>query len=80
MIIGNGANMVIAEGSVRALRAYKKLMLHRIKWDEFDDKKKAKEEVEGEEHNPEDDKPNKCSLIWEVCCVIVLGLSSHILQ
>lgn len=51
-------NLVIAEGGPKAIKKYKQLMLHRIKWAE--EKKKKREE------DDEEKKINTCVLVWEV--------------
>ena len=55
-------NLVIFEAGPKAQKKLKRLMLHRIKWeeDEVDKRKKKK--------NPEqsDGRMNRCSLVWEV--------------
>ena len=50
-------NLVIAEGGPKAIKKYKQLMLHRIKWAE----EKKKKHEDGEER-----KVNTCVLVWEV--------------
>ena len=60
-IMGSDTNVVIVEGSERAIKQYKKLMMNRIKWDE------ASAPEEGDENADMADKgPNKCVLMWEV--------------
>ena len=62
MLVKN-TNLVILEAGPKAQKKLKRLMLHRIKWeeDEIDKRRKKK--------NPEqsDGRMNKCSLVWEVC-------------
>ncbi|XP_031571014.1 U4/U6 small nuclear ribonucleoprotein Prp3-like [Actinia tenebrosa] len=50
-------NLVIAEGGPKAIKKYKRLMLHRIKWAE--EKKKKRED------DDEEKKVNACVLVWE---------------
>lgn len=64
-IIGNGANLVVVEGGAKAMRMYKRLMLHRIKWNEKSESKKEEKGEEDEEEEEEDDQENKCVLMWE---------------
>ncbi len=57
-------NLVIVEGGPKAQKKFKRLMLHRIKWEEDEvDKKRKKYKT-----NTDDSvvKMNKCSLAWEV--------------
>lgn len=58
-------NLVIAEGGPKAIKKYKQLMLHRIKWAE--EKKKKHDDDEGK-------KVNTCVLVWEVQKLLFLLL------
>ena len=55
-------NLVIFEAGPKAQKKLKRLMLHRIKWeeDEIDKRKKKKHHIQS------DGRMNKCSLVWEV--------------
>ncbi|KAL7293313.1 hypothetical protein TKK_0013086 [Trichogramma kaykai] len=50
-------NVVVVEGGQKQLSKYKRLMLHRIKWEE--------DQVKDADGN---DMPNKCVLVWEGTC------------
>ncbi|XP_023316106.1 U4/U6 small nuclear ribonucleoprotein Prp3 [Trichogramma pretiosum] len=50
-------NVVVVEGGQKQLSKYKRLMLHRIKWEE--------DQVKDTDGN---DVPNKCVLVWEGTC------------
>jgi U4/U6 small nuclear ribonucleoprotein PRP3 len=62
-------NLVITEGGPKGIKAYKKLMLRRIDWNDLPIPLKADagdtpmEEVAEEDHDDEDE--NKCFLVWE---------------
>ena len=47
-------NVVVVEGGIKQMSKYKRLMLHRIKWEE--------DQVKDTDGN---DVPNKCVLVWE---------------
>ena len=57
--------MVVVEGSPKAQKKFKHLMLHQIKWDE------QTSNTKGDDDDEESDeevvkKTNKCVLVWEV--------------
>lgn len=60
LCVGVG-NLVVVEGSMRAIKRYKKLMLKRIKWadERKDDEASASEDEERDDENP------YCVCIWE---------------
>jgi hypothetical protein len=58
VILYRELNLVIIEGGPKAVKKYKQLMLHRIKWAE--EKKKKQVDEDGER------KINTCVLVWEV--------------
>jgi len=78
-ILYKNMNTVVVEGASRAVRRYKKLMLHRIKWNNEggeDNEASDEDESEEDEAHPHDAKPsqststtpageNECVLVWE---------------
>lgn len=54
VIMFHDCNIIIVEGGSKQQNKFKRLMLHRIKWDESNAKAKDGKEV-----------PNKCILVWE---------------
>ncbi|ELT96791.1 hypothetical protein CAPTEDRAFT_19567 [Capitella teleta] len=56
VILHKDCNVVVVEGGPKQQKKFRRLMLHRIKWDE--DKRGAKKETE-------DGKVNTCRLVWE---------------
>ncbi|XP_065224727.1 U4/U6 small nuclear ribonucleoprotein Prp3-like isoform X1 [Planococcus citri] len=54
VVMFQDCNIVVVEGSPKQMKKYKRLMLHRIKWEEDIIKSKNGDEV-----------PNKCCLVWE---------------
>ncbi|XP_050421562.1 U4/U6 small nuclear ribonucleoprotein Prp3 [Adelges cooleyi] len=56
VIMCKDCNVVIVEGGPKQQKKYKRLMLHRMKWEE--DVIKTKDELEPKSNN-------KCSLVWE---------------
>lgn len=56
-------NVIVVEGGPKQQRKFRRLMMHRIKWNE-DSKKMAKDD-EDSDSEEETDKVNKCSLVWE---------------
>ncbi|XP_063438174.1 U4/U6 small nuclear ribonucleoprotein Prp3-like isoform X1 [Mytilus trossulus] len=56
-------NVVVVEGGPKQQRKFRRLMMHRIKWNE-DTQKKSKDD-EDSDSEEETDKSNKCSLVWE---------------
>ncbi|QRV82045.1 U4/U6 small nuclear ribonucleoprotein Prp3 [Ceratobasidium sp. AG-Ba] len=61
--------LVVVEGSFKAIKGYKRLMLVRIDWTQAagtrDDDPPAKEDREGEESGPVSLENNKCHLVFE---------------
>jgi len=60
-VLVKNTNLVIFEAGPKAQKKLKRLMLHRIKWeeDEIDKRKKKKHHIQS------DGRMNKCSLVWE---------------
>ncbi|CAG2214475.1 PRP3 [Mytilus edulis] len=56
-------NVVVVEGGPKQQRKFRRLMMHRIKWNE-DTQKRSKDD-EDSDSEEETDKSNKCSLVWE---------------
>ncbi|XP_065224726.1 U4/U6 small nuclear ribonucleoprotein Prp3-like [Planococcus citri] len=54
VVMFQDCNVVVVEGGPKQMKKYKRLMLHRIKWEEDIIKSKNGDEV-----------PNKCCLVWE---------------
>lgn len=55
--------MVVVEGGPKAQKKFKRLMLHRIKWDEQTSNTKGDDDEESDEEAVK--KTNKCVLVWE---------------
>lgn len=53
-------NLVIVEGGPKAIKKFKHLMLHRIKWED------EKESDDDEEEDSTSKKTVPCVLVWEV--------------
>eukprot|EP00794_Sanderia_malayensis_P018835 gene18835-20731_t len=56
-------SLVIVEGGPKAQKKFKRLMLHRIKWEEDEVDKKRKKHRKNKDDGPV--LMNKCSLVWE---------------
>jgi len=56
-IISSIGNMVVVEGGPKSIKKYKRLMLHRIKWNDIDDDGNNGDDGgdDGEEHDDDDD-------------------------
>lgn len=61
VVLFKDCNIVVVEGGPKQQRKFKRLMMHRIKWDE--DKQKKKKDDEG--NTEEVETRNKCVLVWE---------------
>ncbi|NXU79050.1 PRPF3 protein, partial [Oreotrochilus melanogaster] len=64
VVLHKDVNVVVVEGGPKAQKKFKRLMLHRIKWDEQTSNTKGEDEDESDEESVK--KTNKCSLVWEV--------------
>nr|XP_015224288.1 PREDICTED: U4/U6 small nuclear ribonucleoprotein Prp3 [Lepisosteus oculatus] len=62
VVLHRDVNIVVVEGGPKAQKKFKRLMLHRIKWDEQTNSKRDDAEGSDEEGLK---KKNKCSLVWE---------------
>ncbi|MBN3315882.1 PRPF3 protein, partial [Atractosteus spatula] len=62
VVLHRDVNIVVVEGGPKAQKKFKRLMLHRIKWDEQTNSKRDDAEGSDEEGVR---KKNKCSLVWE---------------
>jgi hypothetical protein len=60
-IMYNNINLIISEGGAKAMRKFKKLMLHRIDWT-----KTKEDEMQTDKKDESTTNTNKCVLIWEV--------------
>ena len=59
--------LVIAEGGPNAQRKFKRLMLHRIKWEEDSAQGRKQDKLDKKNHKEDlNKKMNSCQLIWEV--------------
>lgn len=68
VILHPGCNAVIVEGSAKALKFYKKLMLRRIDWSDSRNKDEDDDDEEDTTaaNNGDGSKPkNECYLVWE---------------
>ncbi|NXF55697.1 PRPF3 protein, partial [Oceanites oceanicus] len=63
VVLHKDVNVVVVEGGPKAQKKFKRLMLHRIKWDEQTSNTKGEDEDESDEESVK--KTNKCSLVWE---------------
>ncbi|NWI70718.1 PRPF3 protein, partial [Todus mexicanus] len=63
VVLHKDVNVVVVEGGPKAQKKFKRLMLHRIKWDEQTSNTKGEDEDESDEEAVK--KTNKCSLVWE---------------
>ncbi|XP_066577127.1 U4/U6 small nuclear ribonucleoprotein Prp3 isoform X2 [Amia ocellicauda] len=62
VVLHREINIVVVEGGPKAQKKFKRLMLHRIKWDEQSNSKREDPEGSDEEGVK---KKNKCALVWE---------------
>uniref|UniRef100_A0AAY5EJX6 U4/U6 small nuclear ribonucleoprotein Prp3 n=1 Tax=Electrophorus electricus TaxID=8005 RepID=A0AAY5EJX6_ELEEL len=58
VVLHKDVNIVVVEGGPKSQKKFKKLMLHRIKWEEPSSKREEGSDDEGS-------KNNKCTLVWE---------------
>ncbi|KAM5222177.1 LOW QUALITY PROTEIN: U4/U6 small nuclear ribonucleoprotein Prp3-like [Ctenodactylus gundi] len=63
VVLHKDVNVVVVEGGPKAQKKFKRLMLHRIKWDEPTSNTKGDDEEESDEEAVK--KTNKCVLGWE---------------
>ncbi|NXX49376.1 PRPF3 protein, partial [Tricholaema leucomelas] len=63
VVLHKDVNVVVVEGGPKAQKKFKRLMLHRIKWDEQTSNTKGEDDEESDEESVK--KTNKCSLVWE---------------
>ncbi|NXH92674.1 PRPF3 protein, partial [Edolisoma coerulescens] len=63
VVLHKDVNVVVVEGGPKAQKKFKRLMLHRIKWDEQTSNTKGEDDDESDEESVK--KSNKCSLVWE---------------
>ncbi|XP_060077701.1 U4/U6 small nuclear ribonucleoprotein Prp3-like isoform X2 [Ylistrum balloti] len=64
VVLYRDCNAVVVEGGPKQQRKFKRLMLHRIKWEEDQHKGKKKDDDDSDSEE-ESDKTNKCHLVWE---------------
>uniref|UniRef100_A0A4W4FHR2 U4/U6 small nuclear ribonucleoprotein Prp3 n=1 Tax=Electrophorus electricus TaxID=8005 RepID=A0A4W4FHR2_ELEEL len=57
VVLHKDVNIVVVEGGPKSQKKFKKLMLHRIKWEEPSSKREGSDD--------EGSKNNKCTLVWE---------------
>ncbi|XP_078526788.1 U4/U6 small nuclear ribonucleoprotein Prp3 [Lissotriton helveticus] len=62
VVLHKDVNVVVVEGGPKAQKKFKRLMLHRIKWDEKSSSKGRNDDESDEEAAK---KINKCTLVWE---------------
>ncbi|XP_069074664.1 U4/U6 small nuclear ribonucleoprotein Prp3 isoform X2 [Pleurodeles waltl] len=62
VVLHKDVNVVVVEGGPKAQKKFKRLMLHRIKWDEKSSSKGRNDDESDEEAAK---KLNKCTLVWE---------------
>nr|KAF6336937.1 hypothetical protein mMyoMyo1_012126 [Myotis myotis] len=63
VVLHKDVNVVVVEGGPKSQKKCKRLMLHRIKWDEQTSNTKGDDEEESDEEAMK--KTNKCVLVWE---------------
>uniref|UniRef100_A0A2K6KFH4 U4/U6 small nuclear ribonucleoprotein Prp3 n=1 Tax=Rhinopithecus bieti TaxID=61621 RepID=A0A2K6KFH4_RHIBE len=63
VVLHKDVNVVVVEGGPKAQKKFKRLMLHRIKWDEQTSNTKGDDDEESDEEAVK--KTNKCVLVWE---------------
>ncbi|XP_028910955.1 U4/U6 small nuclear ribonucleoprotein Prp3 isoform X1 [Ornithorhynchus anatinus] len=63
VVLHKDVNVVVVEGGPKAQKKFKRLMLHRIKWDEQTPNTKGDDEDESDEEAVK--KTNRCALVWE---------------
>ncbi|NXW51207.1 PRPF3 protein, partial [Nyctiprogne leucopyga] len=63
VVLHKDVNVIVVEGGPKAQKKFKRLMLHRIKWDEQTSNTKGEDDDESDEESVK--KTNKCSLVWE---------------
>ncbi|XP_029436864.1 U4/U6 small nuclear ribonucleoprotein Prp3 isoform X1 [Rhinatrema bivittatum] len=63
VILHKDVNVVVVEGGPKSQKKFKRVMLHRIKWDEQTTSSKGKDDDESDEESVV--KTNKCALVWE---------------
>ncbi|KAB0395386.1 hypothetical protein E2I00_010472 [Balaenoptera physalus] len=68
VVLHKDVNVVVVEGGPKAQKKFKRLMLHRIKWDEQTSNTKGDDDEESDEEAVK--KTNKCVLVWEVACAV----------
>ncbi|XP_053387114.1 U4/U6 small nuclear ribonucleoprotein Prp3-like isoform X2 [Mercenaria mercenaria] len=61
VVLFKDCNIVVVEGGPKQQRKFKRLMMHRIKWEE--DKQRKKKDADGE--TDETESRNRCVLVWE---------------
>ena len=62
-LLVKNTNLVVFECGPKAQKKLKRLMLHRIKWEEDEVDKRRKKKGRSDETS---ERMNKCSLVWEV--------------
>lgn len=63
VVMYKDCNVVVVEGGPKQQRKFRRLILHRIKWEE-DKQKKSKDEDDSDAED-DDIKTNRCVLVWE---------------
>ncbi|CAI8057146.1 U4/U6 small nuclear ribonucleoprotein Prp3, partial [Geodia barretti] len=63
LLLFRDINIVIVEGGPKGLKKFKKLMMHRIKWDP--EKKGEDEDSDSDAETSRRQKSSKCSIVWE---------------
>ncbi|XP_069505826.1 U4/U6 small nuclear ribonucleoprotein Prp3 isoform X2 [Ambystoma mexicanum] len=64
VVLHKDVNVVVVEGGPKAQKKFKRLMLHRIKWDEKASGSKGRNDDGSDEEAAK--KTNKCTLVWEL--------------
>ncbi|XP_066269716.1 U4/U6 small nuclear ribonucleoprotein Prp3-like [Branchiostoma lanceolatum] len=62
VVMYQDVNVVVVEGGPKAQKKFRRLMMHRIKWD---DDQPSRDDDDDESDEEESKKRNKCSLVWE---------------
>lgn len=65
VVLHKDINMVIVQGGLRALKKFKRLMLHRIQWNPRKRGEVESDDSDNEASSSKKKKKNSCTLVWE---------------
>ena len=70
--------LVITEGGPKSQKKFKRLMMHRIKWEEDTAQGRRQDKIDKKKHEYNVDKQmNQCQLVWEVRCRFLQMIWAH---